>query len=157
MLRGARGFVWASTEREFRVVVPYEYSRKEYTGEAKKEYGISFIGAELSLHSLFEKKGKTYDFSEETSKLRLGNNIVLPITVTTKTKKEYTKYKTRRTQEQALEIARITAMERLYETSPRFTLAKTQEDYFEEDGKLVYTCTFYGVENIAKELEFELS
>ncbi len=157
MLRGARGFVWAETERKFRVVVPYKYERKQYSGKLSTKYGVSFAGIEFTLDNPFGIKGKTYECEEKRSKLKLGENVVLPITVTTKTKKEYEEYNSVRTQKQALEIARQTAKERLYEISPRFTLAKTDEDFFEEDGKLVYTCTFYGIENIAKELEFELS
>lgn len=157
MLRGARGFVWANTERKIKVVVPYKYERKEYTGKLSREYGISFAGVKFALNNPFDSKGKTYDCDEKSSKLKLFENVVLPITVATKTKKEYKEYNSARTQKQALEIARLEAKERLYEISPKFTLTKTEEDYCEEDGKLVYACTFYGIENIAKELEFELS
>ena len=157
LLRGARGFVWAETERRIRVSVPYEYLRKEYTENENNQYVFSFLGKDLSVSLPFQTQGKIYDCTVKSEKLMLGENIILPITLTTKTKREYAEHKTRRTQKQALEIARKSAKEKLYEISPHFTLSEMKEEYCKEDGMLVYTCTFTGVENIAKELEFELS
>lgn len=157
MLRGARGYVWAQTDRKVRVVVPKEYSCKKYTENVDREYNISFLGMELDFSLPQRKGGGLYDCKEKRERLKLGKNTFLPITLTTKTGREYTEYKSRRTTDVALEEARRTAKERLYEFSPGFTLAQAKEEYYEENGMLVYTCTFSGIENIAKELEFELS
>ena len=157
VLRGARGFVWAETERKFKVTVPLEYFEKKYTGNEDKEHVVSFMGINIPFSLPGEIKGKRYDCREREEKIVMWGNIALPVTVKTKTKSEYEEYKVRRTQSRALEIAKQTAKERLDIVSPNFALSGIEEKYIVNNGFLEYDCVFFGVENIAKELEFELS
>lgn len=157
MLRGARGFVWAKTQRAFLVTVPLEYSKKIYTDRVSKELYVTFLGKTLKMPQLFMSKTYTCDYEKNEQKMSLFNKIVLPVKTGLVCRREYNSYSAKRTAVQALEKARLTAKERLYEISPMFALADLEEEYSVGDGKLVYKCTFEGVENIARELEFELS
>jgi undecaprenyl diphosphate synthase len=55
------------------------------------------------------------------------------------------------------QIAQKIAEDRLYEQSPKFAPAQCDSEYYVEDGVLIYKVKFTGIEDIAKELEFELS
>ncbi len=157
LLRGARGFVWANTKRSFCVVVPLEYAEKKYTENTDVRYRISFLGKYVSLSNPVFKGQTRSDLEKISGKLKVSQNTVLPIAVDRMYRREFSEYSSRRTHEMALDIARKTALERLYETSIGFTLADTVEEYDFDESRLVYKCSFEGVENIAKELEFELS
>lgn len=157
MLRGARGFVWAKTQRAFMVTVPLEYSKRMYTDRVSKELYVTFLGKTFKIPHLFKSKTYTCDYEKNEQKMSLFDKIVLPVKTGLVQRREYNSYSAKRTTVQALETARLTAKERLHEISPMFALADIEEEYSVRDGKLVYTCTFEGVENIARELEFELS
>lgn len=157
MLRGARGFVWACTERCFCVTVPLEHMTKKYTGEEKNSYEITFLGKTLNVFNPLYKNVEMYDFSYKKEKMTLWGRFVIPVTVKTRVSREYTQIPSRRTKQIALKLAKNTAEERLYEISPDFVQIDVKEEYSVEENALVYKCIFSGVENIAKELEFELS
>lgn len=157
LLRGARGFVWANTERKFYVSVPLDYKEKKYTENIKNEYSFTFLGKTLKISNPLKQIPKQREYKKLENKMSLMQKIVLPVTAKMVRRSEYTEYVARRTKEMALEEARKTAKQRLHETSPDFVLLDFDEDYTVENGKLEYYCSFEGVENIAKELEFELS
>ena len=157
LLRGARGYVWANTEREFLVEVPLQYCIKQYTGKQEKSFSITFLGVTVDLENPFIKSSEKTECRISEDKLTLFHKIVLPVLVNRTEKSEYTEYKARRSKKEALEMARNTAKDRLCDISPEFVTADMDETYTYEDEKLVYKCIFRGVENIARELEFELS
>lgn len=157
ILRGARGFVWANTEREYRVEVPLEYNIKKYTGKNSNSYDVSFLGVDIGFENPFFSCDERLEYKQEKGKISLFDKIILPVSVSKVSRKEYTEYRVRRTKKEAESLAGNTAKQRLYGISPDFVILNVKEESVLEDNKLVYKCSFYGIENIAEKLEFELS
>lgn len=157
LLRGARGFVWAETEREYKVCVPLEYNTKKYTGREKNIYRLDFLGMNISLLLPSFAEFEYGDRKTYKNESRLTQDIFLPFESEYICTREYSLYKCRRTEQCALEIARETAKERLAQSSPAFKIADVSEKYETVEGILLYNCIFSGVENIAEKQEFELS
>ncbi len=157
VLRGARGFVWANTERGYQVSVPLEYCEKSYTGRKMKTFSLSVLGKKLEIDTGFFIKDGTFEKRKAVGGESTIVNSVLPFTVKSDEYFEYTSIKNRRTKKEALEIAREQCQERLASDSPGFKTIKKNESFKINDGCLLYECKFYGVENIASELEFDLS
>ena len=156
VLRGARGFVWAKTKREFRVIVPFQYKTLMLTEKSVTGYKFTFLGKSLKVSFPFGKYENTH-MEQQKEKLCVLGNFVLPVMVEKTVRREYSEYTVRRTVKEALELAKQTAKQRLYEISPGFAVADFEENYKNNGNGIEYTCSFEGVENIAKELEFELS
>lgn len=155
-LRGARGKVWAETERRYSVCVPLSYTEKQYGTSEIKEYEITFLGKSLSFGHIFPRQNRLCDMTVERRRARIFRTVSLPIHIQTNTLREYTEITRRRSTRCALEIARETALERLQKDSGAFVLADKNEEYEIRDGKLFAEYVFTGVENIARELEFQL-
>ena len=157
LLKGARGYVYASTDHGYVVEVPLEYSEMIPTGREKRRISLSVLGKKIDF-SVFGNRRFNSSFSKVyDGKLRINEKMYLPLDVRCEKIIEYERKEEKRSKEKALEIAKKTAMSRLKEEYTSFTLAQTREDYEIVDGKLVYTCLFSGIENIAQPLEFELS
>ena len=157
LLRGARGYVWANTEREFRIEVPLEYSIKKYTGKTNNSYCFTFLGNTLDFSNPFVSFCEKTEFERHDEKLTLSEKITLPVLVSKISRREYTQYAVRRTKKEAEILAKNTAKQRLYEISPDFVTLNVKEESVFENDKLVFKCCYYGIENIAEQLEFELS
>lgn len=157
ILKGAKGFVWAKTERNVCVIVPLEYCEKEYTGRERVSYSFSFLGKKVNFPLSTNKRFSNSCAEMERLNLTMSEKLVLPFEAEKYLVREYENYKKRRTQREAVKIAQKAAKEKLEESSPEFKCADIKETYGVEGNNLVYMCTFEGVENIAKELEFELS
>ena len=157
ILKGAKGFVWAATERNFRVNVPLEYYEMMSTGDKRIVYTVNLLGKSFDFSLQLPKGFKKSLRKREELNMKLSDNIVLPFACVRRTQAEYVPYKKRRTEKDALESARITAKECLYRQSPAFRIASVREKSEISGNALVYTCSFEGIENIARELEFELS
>ncbi len=155
-LRGARGSVWANTERKIYVRVPLKYFEGSMTGKTKTKYTLSLLGKSIPLY-FSEKSYALCTLRTKTVNGSVNGKIILPFKVIKNTYSSYELKEKIRSEKQALSLARKNAEETLYRLSPGFRCAAKQEDYRTEDGVLLYTCTFSGVENIAKRLEFELS
>lgn len=157
VLTGARGYVWANTERCYTIVVPLDFHEKKLTGRFGIKYAFSVLGKTVVLPYIGKNNfDKSNEVVEKVS-VCFGDNFRLPLKVTTAKTSEYECVEKKRTESQALELARSMAEMRLSEDSIGFTIADIDEKFYYEDERLVYTCIFDGVENIAKELEFELS
>ena len=157
LLRGARGYVWAKTQHGYVVEVPLEYCEKRLTGKENKKIQISILGKKFDLSYLNKQNYGMADCRVYDGKLRINEKIYLPVDIKLENVREYEIYTKRRSEKQALEEASNIAKARLSTEYPHFTTAEINEDYIVKDGKLIYTCNFSGVENIAEPLEFELS
>ena len=155
-LRGARGSVWAMTQREITVYVPLNYNKKKNAGASKINYILDISGIKLRLGSSRHSFGLCTK-TAETFKAVAGGKYPLPFAITKNTYDEYYLEKCVRSQEECVEIARKTAMEHLKKNAVSFTEASRDESYEIQDEILVYSCVYTGVENIALQKEFELS
>lgn len=157
ILHGARGFVWAMTQRRYFVSVPLEYKEKMYTGKSHTRYEITFFGKCISVPlGKLIKSTNTFDYSSKQTQISLFNNGKIPLFCKSITQNEYIPNIKRRTVAGALEIARNETSELLKNNSPGFVEVSRDEKYEICDGTLEYVCTFDGIENIAQELEFEI-
>lgn len=157
LLRGARGFVWAQTERKYRVNVPLEYCEKAYTGKEKSTVRITFLGRQLIFSPPFFSKPSLFERTVVDVDSKVSSDKKLPFEIDLIKETVFTLYKRRRPENVALEIARDNAMERLELQNPSFKMTECTEKYEINDNILVYDCVFCGVENIAQKMEFELS
>lgn len=157
LLKGARGYVWANTEHSYRVEVPYIYTTKQYTGNSFYDIKLKVLGKEIKIPRFATEKYRESDVQFYSGKIRISESMYLPLDVESKRVMEYKSSNVRRTQKGALELAKKTALERLKNEYPSFVTASADEDYAEDGEKLIYTCTYSGVENIAQPLEFVLS
>ena len=156
ILKGAKGFVWAKTERCFCAVVPLEYCEKQYTGRVSSGRVFSLLGKKIEIPPFMAESFSEADARYSNVSLSLSDKIILPFEAQVCRVSEYEKYTKRRTENEALNIARETVRADLFRASEGFKIADIIEKYEVSDGRLFYECKFEGVENIAEELEFEL-
>ncbi len=155
-LRGARGSIWANTEREICVMVPLKEAGKSFTGKNKKSFTLDVLGRKLRIGSFF--RSFRYAVRESKNiKAAMSDSIRLPFEITVDTYSEYEKQFTSRTVEEASALARNKADSMLKSISPTFTVASKEEKIDVQGETLIYNCRYSGVENIARSLEFELS
>lgn len=155
-LRGARGSVWANTEREITVYVPLKYGEKQYTGKEINRYQAKVLGLKTPV---LLPKSKESVFSVESTEIKgmLDGKYRFPFTVYHNKYRHYITVSKRRTEKQALEMAREKSYELLLKNSPDFKVASKDEEYSAIENVFVYKCVYSGVENIAKQMEFEIS
>lgn len=155
ILKGAKGYVFAMTQRAYRVYVPLEYNTKRYTSQSLCGVRVEVLGKGLSFRNILGRKTKP--FEKVTNKLEKRQNIHLPFSVFYDKVTEYEIYISKRSEAAALDKARQEAERRLYSVSPDFKLASSEESKRISGGCLEYTVVFSGIENIATEKEFLLS
>lgn len=155
-MRGARGSVWASTERKITVHVPLRYEEKKFSDDRKTDIDIRMLGSEMHLGFVL-LSDKTYSKSKKITDGLADGKYPLPFCVTQNTYRQYSTDVRRRTHKQALETARENAELLLYKNSPTFAITGKEENYDIENDIFVYTCVYSGIENIAVEKEFEIS
>lgn len=80
------------------------YSKKEYTGNEKKAYGVCINENKIFLYSPL-KVYKKYDIIDNDEKLRIGSNFYLPISFSTTYYKEYRVIPSTYSKEEATQIA----------------------------------------------------
>ena len=156
-LRGAKGFVWANTQRKYLVKVPLLYYEKLPTGKLKKEFCIEILGIKIQLPSFSKQRFLMCEKTSEKHSAKLFNKLEFPSKIYTDTYSEYILCEKRRTEKQAAEYAEKISKEKLLKDSPKCNVASYSCRYEIADDVLVYTVNFECVENIAKELEFDLS
>ena len=110
ILKGAKGFVWANTQRNVCVCVPLEYFEKHHSGNERVCYELKFLGKTLFVpFSLSDKYEKMTQYTEKLN-MRLSDRIVLPFEVVKIVDTEYSLYKRKRTEKDAVEIAYVVFM-----------------------------------------------
>ncbi len=154
-LRGARGSVWANTEREVTVYVPLNYVEKRYNGSVKKCYGVQVLGKKINAGFINLNK-KLFTKSTKSIKAAFNKKYPLPFEIVIQEYSEYTLTDKRRSEKQAYDIAVKQAQDFISKNSPSFVVADKEEKYTIDEDVLIYNCLYSGVENIAKQVEFEI-
>ena len=151
----AAGSVYAVTEREIRVEVPYEYDKKCYTGEQKSEISIIFFGKELKVLKYSGNYGEFCDTIESEEMLSLSDGVTVPFGIRKVSFAEYTVSRERYTPEEAMEIAYYRLSERISaELSSADILRKETVGEIGESA-YVLICRIKCVEDIGLVSEFE--
>lgn len=155
-LRGARGSVWANTDRKIMVKIPLNYEKKVYTENSKKICTLELLGRKFHFGN---GKASFEHFSEFKEEIRasLDRKIHLPFKATLRTYREYELEEASLTEDEALKLAEKIALQHLSDRYGSFAIASKSENHTISDGELEYICVFSGVENIASESEFEVS
>ena len=155
-LTRCHGQVIARTEHLFSAQVPYTYERKEYTGRVLTEKYLIFFEKEVKIFSNIGKKPSEYDIIERVTYGETFTGDLLPVGVRTVEYLEYT-YKTcRRTEEEALSLARYRLRceaEQVLRTGE--LLRESTQQVREEDGVRL-TLSVEILENIALERRIEV-
>ncbi len=145
-----RGRVYARTERDFSVSVPYEYEKKEYTGREKCEKYFIFFKKEVKF---FENCGNLYgecDTIDTVEYFELPGGVLLPFGVRTVRRFEYGTVSAKRSRESAMELAIYILRCKMDGEVPEGTLMKKSlgGSFTEEGYELV--CKAEYIENIAR-------
>ncbi|MBQ8850500.1 MAG: sporulation protein YqfD [Clostridia bacterium] len=145
-----KGKVWARTEREFSVSVPFEYEKKEYTGREKCEKYFIFFKKEVKF---FGNSGNLYaecDTIDTVEYFELPGGVLLPFGVRTVKFLEYETVTARRSEESAVELALYTLRCRMDSEVPEGMLTKKTLDGSFTDGGYELYCKAEYIEDIAK-------
>lgn len=119
---------------------PLEYTKKIYTGNEKKRYGVSAFNQKISLYSP-RISYPSYDIITDEASLKLSWNFYLPFKYQVTTYREYISEKQKYSEEEATAIA----MARLKEYLD--VLAENQVEIIDNQVKIVIddnTCTASG-------------
>lgn len=154
--RGARGSVWAKTERKYTITVPLEYSDRLYTGKVQKQYSFKMLGKTFVLPH-FPKERQNCIRESETKKLVLFGAVTLPIDMKTEKYREYELISKRRTENQALEEAERKLSERMKTDLKNTPIESCVKTHTVTDTSLTLQCRAECIENIGGFLDFELN
>lgn len=157
LLKGALGYVWAQTFREFEIRVPLTYSEKQYTGKTNKKYTLVVLGKELPVFQGINRNFQLCDFEKEIKRIKIQENKAFPFEIKSEVYREYKVYTKRRTKKEAAELAREEVKKSLEEKCKNFSIVENKEEIKIENNCLVLCSRVECIEDIAKELEFEVS
>lgn len=156
VLRSARGSVFAKTIRNLEVRVPLSVMQKKYTGKIKKQTAFYILGKRISVINFGKNNFEYQDTSKKNKQLTLFEKIVFPVRIETKFKSEYKPEIVDRTADEAKIIAKKTLEEKLKKELPKAQILSQQIKYTTQENQLVLECQVECIEDIAKELEFEM-
>ena len=152
----ARGRVYARTEREFEVVIPYEYEKKVYTGERKTQKSLIFFKKEVNFFGNSRNSYATCDTIDTVEYLELPGGIKLPIGVRTVQYLEYGMQNTRRSEESASHLANYRLRCLTESEVPDGMLLSKTVTYSATDDAYVLRCRAEYIEDIAKTEKIEI-
>ena len=156
VLRSARGNVFAKTVHDFEVRVPLKVWKKNYTGNSKKQTTLYILGKRVPLITFGKKNYEYQDTSKEITKLTLFETISFPVRVEIKHKTEYKPEIVTRSENDAKEIAMQKLEEKIEKELVDAKILSKNTDYTLEKNCVVLSCSVECIEDIAKELEFEI-
>lgn len=156
VLRSARGNVFAKTVHDFEVRVPLKVWKKNYTGNSKKQTTLYILGKRVPLITFGKKNYEYQDTSKEITKLTLFETISFPVRVEIKHKTEYKPEIVTRNENDAKEIAMQKLEEKIEKELVDAKILSKNTDYTLEKNCVVLRCSVECIEDIAKELEFEI-
>ncbi len=99
----AEGTVWGIVEYNYNDNFSIETTKKEYTGNTKKQIDINIINSNISLSS--KNNYECFDIISIPKKISFFNNLYIPLGYTTNVYKEYKITNVKYTQDEAYDIA----------------------------------------------------
>ena len=152
----AAGQILARTEEVFRIEIPFEYTKKAYTGRVFRQADLLFFSLSGKLFKTTGKMTGSCDIIESERWINAGART-LPVGLALAEYREYTLVTARRSATEALSLARDTLAAKLAGNSiSRTLLGKTVETVVSETG-IVLICTAVFEEDIAAVSEFSVS
>ena len=151
----AAGSVFAVTEREIRVEIPYEYEKKTYSDSRKSEISVIFFGKDIKVLKNTGNCSEFCDTIESEKMLELPGGVRLPFGIKSVMRAEYTVSTEKYTQREAMELAYYRLGQRLAaELAEAQILSKSIEAEIGESS-YVLICRIKCIEDIGRVSEFE--
>ena len=158
--RIAKGQVWARTERDFLIEIPFSYQQKRYTGRKKTQISLIFFEKEIKFFGNsrnLPESCDTIDIEDRVEYFSLWDGRSLPVGIRTVEAREYEICETERDEQQAIELAYEQLYEKIVSEVPEGTLVRKNTVTEPNDRAFVLRCHAEYIENIAiiKEIEIE--
>jgi hypothetical protein len=153
--------VFARCENEYEVKIPMNYKQKSYTGNEFNQKYIVFFDKEIKIYTNTRKMSSKYDIIEyeKTENLKmqfLNNTTSLPFGIREIIYKEYKYTESTYTAEEVVEIAIKALKDKEAELGIEGIVSKELNGEF-CDGYYILKCKSISVQNIAKQVEVEIS
>lgn len=153
----ANAEILAYVNKEINVKIPFKISEKEYKSKDFSEKYIIFFTNSINFSLKYRNQGSLYDTIETRRRVRLFNNIELPIEILSKTYREYDLIERQRSYKEAVDIAFIELEKELSSTLECSTLIKKEINTSWDENFFYISCDLYCIEDIAELIEFEIN
>ncbi len=157
LMTGAKGSVFARTQRCFEVRVPMLEYRKKYTENKSVKYSVVLMGSIFTIPSFSRLDGTVYECRSETNSPRIFGKIQLPFDIKKETFSCYEREKLEISPSDARKKAEA-KLDLLIESEIGSAPVLNKELSFKvSDGYGVLTCNLECIENIAKSVPVTFS
>ncbi len=152
----AAGNVMARTEHTLRVEIPLSYVEKRYTHTQKGAIWLNFFQKNVKIFKSTGKEDGECDIIESVKSFSGFGQYEIPVSLTVEQRRYYEEVAVTRTEQEALELAYAElacAIEALGDVQ---LLRKEITTSFSEEA-LILECTVVCIEDIAEQVEFDVS
>lgn len=153
----ARGKVFARTNREICVEIPFKYEKKVYTGRVFTEKYLIFFEKEIKFYG---NSGNSYDSCDTIDTVEYLNVMAmgdLPIGIRTVKHMEYTYESAERSEEEATELANYKLRCELLPIVSKAELLSKDTEINVTEEKLMLRCEIECIEDIAKVKKIDIA
>ena len=152
----ASGSVFAKTTTEYYVEIPYEYTKKEYTGEEYYEKYLNFFDFLIKISKNSRNDIVFYDKIDTVDSYCLPDGVQTPISVRTVRYIEYEEVNAYRTEEEAETLAYFELSRQLAEIADEAIIIRKQITPIVRDDSFALICRIVAIEDIALVSEFDV-
>ena len=153
----AAGQVFARTERSFRVEIPLTYTKKTYYEEKRKEIELNFFGFSIKIFKNSRNLPIECDIIKTNRVLEIFGLSDLPIGYTVTVANCYRTESLTRTEEEALLLAYEQLDRELAQLSSDAQILRKEIKTTIGEGAVILDCSVTALENIAEQVEFEIT
>lgn len=149
-ITGAQGKVFAKTYEQFTVMIPYEATSAELTGETEAGYTLSFLGLQMNFENPFGKQRGNYLCIKKSQRVKLSEEAVLPIKRNITEKRAYREKQLRYSKEEAEDIAYQTMYQKISRDLYDGEILSTEFNAYENEESFILCCTVECIRNVAQ-------
>ena len=153
----ASGKVFAITEREFEIEVPFEYEKKSPKSQKNAEIYITFFSKEIKIFKRDTPNSVNCDTIDIEESLRFFGEIRLPIGVRRVVEVSCETETLRYTDSEAIDLAYYKLNREIEETIPDAQILKKMITTEQREDAIVLKCKITCIENIGQTAEFDFS
>lgn len=155
MLVHAQGRVYARTWRTIRSTIPLQAEIKSYTGREKNRYSLTLLGHRINFYGNGGISFPEYDKISKKQTLILPGGMVLPVTFSRETYRDYTTVETPLNADAAEALLKTDLQQALQNAVGDGKVLRTDYSTVRENGFLTVTILAECSEQIAKEVPME--
>ena len=152
----ASGKVLAKTMHNFHVEIPLDYEKKVYTGREFSQKYLIFFSKKIKVS---KNSGKSYVSCDTITNIEYYGqvgDVSLPCGIEKVTYMEYEMQPAQRSSDIALELAYMKLEQEINSQLPNAQLLRKMTSVDIKDGKVILDCSVMCIEDIARQLEFEI-